>query len=413
MNRHSLTLVCIASATLGSLAAGYFLGNRRGEAAVEAQRAALSNARSLENRALPQMARRGGHGTAEPNAKPRTRAEVAKFLADLKMRTPASAGPSGNLRPGMDDPAAEAALEALSLDDVRTAMDLANEMPPGLERTGLSMALMRRWAREDPMGALGYFESHRDEAGPFGTLWLASVLMPWIETDAPTAAREFARVLHNEHDDILQGSISNAVWMVAEKLRSSDPAGALGYVGSLPEWARESARSAVSKEVHGHGRDAFLNCLRTLPEGPDKTAWQLAAASAMAPVDAPAATRWIDSLGLSEAARHETIRSVFDNWSAHDPRAAVEWAGARLPESEKPGLLAQTVERWAAREPNECGRWLGELPVGPDLDPSLAAFARAVASKDADSASAWADQITDPERRAACQREIKKLTQRE
>ena len=410
MNRHFLAIAAVASATLCSLAVGYSVGTRRGEAAAASQRAAMAGVRQ------PAMAPPANPPDFQPRggqtAKPRTREEVSRFLADLKSRLLQSGGASGSLRIGLNDPVAAEALGTLSLDEVRTAMDLVNEMPPGIDRSGFSMALMQRWAKEDPMGALGYFESHRDAAGPFGTLWLAAIVMPWLESDAPTAAREFARVLGSEQDEILQGSISNAVFMVAEKLRESDPGAALSYVDSLPEWARDSARSAVSKEVHGDRRGEFLNRLRDLPEGPEKTAWQRAAATAMAPVDAPAASQWIDSLGLPESESLATTRAVFEKWIGHDPRSAVEWAAARVPAEEKPGLMAQAVDRWAAREPNDCGRWLGSQPAGPELDLPFASFARAVAAKDPDSAQAWADQITDAGLRAQCQEDIRTRKQR-
>jgi hypothetical protein len=325
---------------------------------------------------------------------------MARFLADLKARLlQPSAASKDSLRIGLNDAAAIEALAALSLEEVRLAMEVVNEMAPGLDRTGFSMALMQRWASEDATGALAYFRTHRDEAGPFGTMWLTAIMIPWMEKEPAAAARELAATLKNEDDDILQGSIGNTVFMVAGKLAQADPGAALRYASDLPDWARDPARSAISKQVHDEGRENFLGAIRALPDGADKTAWQHAAATALAPVDAAAASQWIDSIGRVEEDRREATRAVFEKWKQHDPRAATEWAATRLPEAERSVLVTRAVESWAPREPNECGRWLGELPPGPELDFPVAAFVRSVRGKDPDSARAWAERITDPKLR--------------
>jgi len=158
----------------------------------------------------------------------------------------------------------------------------------------------------------------------------------------------------------------------------------------------------VAKQVHGDGRESFLDRIRALPDGPEKTGWQRAAAAAMAPVSAAAASQWIDSLGVPEAKYHDTTRAVFEKWKQHDPRAATEWASARLPEAERAELVTRAVADWAPREPNDCGRWLSSLESGPHLDGAVATFAGAIAAKDPESARAWAGRITDPALRDRC-----------
>jgi hypothetical protein len=388
----------MAAALGASLFIGHHLGWRRGEAVVAGKIEALGAAHAATPAVPPPP---GAAAKGAERTGPRSRPEMQRFLGDLKGRLTALGAPVGPFSAAFKNPEILEALEGLSLDEVRLALELVREMPFGLERSGLSVALMSRWAREEPSGALAHFRSHRDDAGPFGTLWLTVVMMPWIEKDPLAAAKEFASTLSSEDDDILQGSIGNTVWMVADKLAAADPRAAMRHVAALPEWARDSAYSAVSKQVHGDGRPAFLDSIRAMPDGSEKTAWQRAAATALAPVDAAAASQWIDSVGRVEEDRREATRAVFEKWKQHDPRAATEWAAARLPEPERVLLLTRAIETWAPREPNDCGRWLAEWTPGPQLDPAVAAFVRAVRDKDPESARAWAERITDPQIRAA------------
>jgi hypothetical protein len=407
MKRHLIATLLMAAALGTSILIGHHLGARRGEAAV----ADTLRARAADQAATPVVP--PPPGTAASSAdiqRPRTRADMKRLLDDLQGRLTATGAPVGPFSAAFKNPEILEALNGLSLDEVRLALELVSEMPFGLERSGLSVALLARWAREAPAGALAHFRTHRDDAGPFGTLWLTAVVMPWSEKDPAAAAQALAATLSSEDDDILQGSIGNTVWMVAEKLSAVDPAAAMRHVAELPEWARDSAFSAVAKQVHGDGRQAFLDRIRALPEGPEKTAWQQAAATAMAPVDATAASQWIDSLGLPEAQAHGSTRAVFEKWKQYDPKAATEWAAARLPEKERAGLVTKAVESWAAREPNDCGRWLSSLESGPQLDGAVAAFARAIAAKDPDSARAWAERLTDPQLREESLAQVARLS---
>jgi hypothetical protein len=401
MKRHFVFTVLLSAALGISVILGHYLGNRRGEQTVNARLAEVSGGVPGARPAGPLMPPPPG-GAARPSDQkgPRSRDEMRRFLAELKERLLQSGESGGSLMAATGSQAMTDALDGLSLDEVRLALDLVVALPQGMDRSAFSRALIARWAREDAPGALEHFRAHREDAGAFGTLWLMAIMMPWSEKDPAAAAKAFAATLENEDDDILQGSIGNGVYMVAEKLAQADSEAALSHVSDLPEWARGHARTAVAKQVHGDTRDAFLERLGALPDGAEKTAWQRAAASAMAPVDAAAAGQYIDSLGLSEAGRQETTRAVFEKWAQHDTKTATEWAAGRLPDEARADLMAQAVKTWAPREPNECGRWLGSLEPGPQLDRAMAAFAHTVAAKDLESAKAWAERITDAGLRA-------------
>lgn len=411
MKRHYLVLSLAAITFLSSLFMGHRIGQKRGEARVAAELAAVARQNGLPrgSQAPPLPGGLGQRNRDATPSGPRSREQLEELVESLKSKLFESKVSAGQVGMGINEREMSKALESLSLEEVRLAMAIINEMPPGLHRMAFPMAFVKRWGQEDPAGALEYFRSHRDEASTFAPMWLNSIFMQWADRDAGAAAKALAATLRDEQDDIVQGAIGNTVWFTAEKLTQVNPAAAFQHVSELPEWARDSARSAVAKQVHDARRQAFLESIRSLPTGAEKSAWQNAAATALAPVDAAAAAQWIDSLGLPDSDRNASTRAVFEKWKQHDPQAATAWAMTRLPEVEHPDLLAATAESWAVREPNACARWLGELEPTPQLDPAIAAFAHAIAAKDPESARAWADRITDPSLRNESLARLNKL----
>ena len=403
MKRHHRPVLGFITILAASLIAGRAVGRRVGEHAATAASPPPPPALATAPRAEPSLA-----GTsAAPPARLRSKEAMADFLKDLKTRLIQGAGGTSAVSAGFSDRRIAEELDGLNVAEVALGLDLISEWPPGIGRTGLSIALLSRWAREDPAGAAKYAGSHRDDAGPFGSLWLTAIFPQWAAKNPREAAEAFAATLKDEDDDIARGSLGNAVFMVADKLAEADAAAAFRHVEELPEWARSSARTAIARQVHGTRRQAFLDAIRAMPAGEARTEWHHQAAIAMAPVDASAANAWIDSPGLNPDEKEAANHAVFAQWKTHDPAAAAAWALGRMPASQRPAILAETVKTWAAREPNDCGRWLGQLTQGPEIDPALSAFATATAGKDPASAQAWAERITDEKLRVTTLRNIR------
>lgn len=368
--------------------ASYRFGRASGEAVVQQRLTQLGSANRLEAD-LPGVSAANQADT--PARKPRSRESLTRLLEEWSVGMPPNGASGGAIvRDGM---------KQLSLEEVRLAMDLVLELPQGLARTKLSMALLSRWADEAPAVALDYLHSHRDDAGAFASLWMSAIFPVWAKHDPKAAARAMAATLQGEEDEIVRGSIGNAIFLVAEKLAETDLTDAMNHVSELPEWGQVSGYRAVARQVDGSGRQRFLDTIRAMPPGSGATAWQQAAAAALAPMDAAAATQWIDSLELAPEARERSSQAVFDQWKQHDPRAATAWAMAQLPGEQHPQLIEQAVAGWALREPNECGRWLNEWGQDPRLDAGFAKFASIISAKDPESARAWAARISDPVQR--------------
>ena len=161
----------------------------------------------------------------------------------------------------------------------------------------------------------------------------------------------------------------------------------------------------------------------------DIQAFRIAAVSAWAEADAPAAAEWIagrDELDITMATE------VVHQWAALKPDAAKEWVAAQdfgegtgtvlgavvsgwagrdtekaltwTLEGTEPsdGLVdpvRDAIADWADRDPNAVGKWLGQLAASEWKDQLLDSFATSIAEVSPDAAAAWAVEIANPELR--------------
>ena len=382
MPRVIIPIIIFATALALSIFTGLRLGHRAG-----VENASRHPASQPPAFSAPASSASGADRTPA-RASSRSRDEMTAWLEERKARILQARQPSG--------PALADEFAALTLEEAMLALEQVRTWPSDLTRLGLLNFLLTRLAREDPAAAAAWLKTNSDKTNPaFNAILMGIVYKQWAESDPRTAAPQFAAALHDVTDGFAQSKASNSVFMIAEKLAQADLPAAFRLVQELPEWTRRQAVTAVAKQVHGAGRESFLNAIRTMPPGADATTWQHAAATALAPVDATAAGQWIDSLHLSADESGAAARAVFQDWKSHDPRAATAWAMTRLPAAEHGALVTSTVQSWAQSEPNDCGRWLNELGENPSWDPAFAAFAGEVKRKDPESARAWAARISD------------------
>ena len=86
--------------------------------------------------------------------------------------------------------------------------------------------------------------------------------------------------------------------------------------------------------------------------------------------------------------------------ASDDPEAMANWLVQRSDSDSLPGHAEAAVHFWAREQPNACGEWLHELGLGPQTDRAVEAYARTIIDHDAPSAFAWAQSISNEEKRA-------------
>ncbi len=404
MKRRLIPIAAAAAALLLSVAIGHRAGDAIGEA-----RATQRNAAGGGDKATGRAATAAGNSAGSRTAAH----DVAAWLERMKSRLFQTTASKGSVSVGMGDSAIADEMNDLTLGEVQAALDLVKDWPPGRQRHGMIMALLARWAREDAPAALAYANANRESASPYAAFWFAGVFLSWADKEPQVAADAMVRQFRDESDDIVQGASGNTVFMVMDKLARRDFRAAMKTAADLPEWAQRSAMAAVSRQVNGEGREAFLEAIRQLPDATARETWRQDAALALVRTEPAAASAFLDSFGLPPKELDNATRWVFHAWRLQDAPAAVAWASERLPATERPLLLQNAVTDWAEREPNDCGRWLATLPDGPELDGAFTSFAQAISAKDPESARAWAGRIHDPAHRAAVLAELAKGGQKE
>ena len=111
------------------------------------------------------------------------------------------------------------------------------------------------------------------------------------------------------------------------------------------------------------------------------------------------AESWLESQDLPGPARAKLEDTIAQAWALDDPRVAAEW----LDEQAGPAAghrLRAVIGLWADWGPVECAKWLNqEIQQGQNMDGSIDAFARNIASKEPGTAISWAAHIRDGEQR--------------
>ena len=88
------------------------------------------------------------------------------------------------------------------------------------------------------------------------------------------------------------------------------------------------------------------------------------------------------------------------------PRPWQNWLVERADPDSIQGNLEVSVHFWASDQPNACGEWLHEIGLGPETDRAVEAYTLVIGDHDAPSAFAWAQSITDVDKRASTIEEV-------
>ncbi|MGE4651103.1 MAG: hypothetical protein AAEJ53_09470 [Myxococcota bacterium] len=240
---------------------------------------------------------------------------------------------------------------------------LAN-FPKGFARdpeVGLSTAL-RRWAREDPKGAMEHMTAKgarypRDVS-------LAPFVRGWMESG----------------DDSL--------WHYVEEL----PSGPL----------RLQILEVIADEmVFQRGPDATMRIAEALPDDAlDRLKLQFfrRVAAALALREPAKAREWAERYRGSEFGEG-LMRHVVGRWAAREPAAALSWLGGLSPDKEQAEATSLAYGMWIQRNRDSAMAWMAELGVRPSLEPAWSMYAVEVSREDPLAGIALLSDVEDSERR--------------
>ena len=221
--------------------------------------------------------------------------------------------------------------------DPRAALQAAQQLAPGLMRTGSSST---------------YRERQRDH-----------------ETAVIAALRELARVA---------------------------PAEAIAFLDRSDARLRGRARHVVYEGWGHYDHEAALARLTTLPEK-DQAALVPAVFLGWAQTDAAAAAAYADGLedgSIKNRIIKNIAQGVLSTWDPENPAERANWAVTALPESAQQAVLTQVYNRWAQADPAAAATHLlaSRAGTGESGTAMLSAITRQWAQRDPDAALAWVDK---------------------
>lgn len=247
------------------------------------------------------------------------------------------------------------------------------------------------WAESEPEAAGDWFLENTDGAVLEDAVW--EVLEAWGRKD-PEEALKWSEKL----DDYTKSSI---LFGLAEGWGAVDPAGA----------------AAAGMEMKGEIRYDFLTSVATQwagsdPEGLGTWAKSLLSEELRFGVFSEMGETWAQSDPLAAAAWSATLEDGSDRyymqsgiaigWSEHDPAGAVEWAVGNVKNPEELNeMLGDIVFNWTNLDPAGTSEWLDSQPTGAEKDTILEVFSDTVSARDPMAAVAWANQISDDDKRLA------------
>ena len=298
----------------------------------------------------------------------------------------------------------------------------SSEKIPGYDnREKYFGTVLRTWGETDGRNAAEWaLQEYKGEKLSDALYYVAD---GWAESD-PEAAGEWFLA---QTDGVI---LEDAVWEVLEAWGRKDPEKALAWSEKLDDYTKSSvlfglaegwgavdpvAAAKAGMQMEGGLRQEFLTSVATQwagsdPEALGRWAQSLDSESLRASIlsemgeiwgesDPAAATEWIGSL------ENESDRIYFQNgmgigWSEHDPGGALEWV---IDNVKNPQVLSEMVGdivfNWTNLDPAGTTEWLEQRPAGSEKDAILEMFSDGIVSTDPMAAVAWANEISDAEKR--------------
>lgn len=268
--------------------------------------------------------------------------------------------------PQMQLTALSAALRDLNSENVHSVVAAIESQWPRLrENSAIYELVLRRWAAFDGLASVNYSMEALD-----GDLRLdggVAALRSWAKREPAIVALHLQGMREAYGKDYL-------IYDYAQAYVDQHPSAALEWTSSLSDDYRSTAvRHAI--------RRWLLN-------------------------DSTVATNWV-ALNTSSLRDTPALRLT----AVHLARQGVGKVDAfvrALPAEDMSGAMVAAVDWLAKYQPNAVSEWLNQYESSTTLDPVFAAFSKAIATRDPESALSWADAIDDPLMRAAFQDEVHK-----
>ena len=261
--------------------------------------------------------------------------------------------------------------------------------------------LFGAWLERDPISALS--EVRRVEVLRSDSSRVGAAFYQWASNDPSAAASLLARVLDGRQSDpasnppfldgvnppdfllsVVSGLASSDPRLAATTLRAAQasPVRTSGFEVLMQDWY--PAQPAAAREWSGSIDDAETRAL----------ALSVVATKAGQRDDLDASLSW--AMGLSGDDQLIALESLTGQWSQRRAVDAFEWVGGLSDESLKLALMPAVIRHVTIVDPGAAADWLNQYDAAPEMDASVAAYAKAIQFVNPPAALGSAEAITDP-----------------
>lgn len=278
--------------------------------------------------------------------------------------------------------------------DVEAELRAVAAMEWGPEAEARLKRVLVLWASSDPDAALSY--ALRIESRRAGTAAVNAVLTDWARRD-PLAAFDW----YMQNLSSLPGRPDNTIGELFVGMANASLESAMTSLNKLPtDSMRNKALRAIINEYVAKGDAGRLEMY--FNSRGDTAALSLLAAAqieSIALYKPEAAAAWIATL-TDRYVRLKAVNTLIDKWGYDNPVRAAQWV-AGLPRDEYWSEFVERMTRiWAREFPDSAAAWLLSLsPPSEQLDAAIQTLVSIVLKANPAGAMAWADVITDPDRR--------------
>lgn len=304
--------------------------------------------------------------------------------------------------------------------------------------------LIRRWAGEDPQGALARLKLLNHSADKHNLI--TNVISIWAQQDAELALQAAINIggsnnyayaalstlaktdgiraleLTNQYHDKLDPTI---VSQVMQTWASSDPKSAAAYIeqqggGQMVKSARQIAwhytlqhpddayrwaeRVGLLEDgnLASHMGNALVqsdlnkaeDIFAQLPPSASRDGLFTSIVRQRSKIDIAQTYKWLTDFS-DEPKFMEARNNLLYEWSRRDPQASSEVILAMENNPNRSGHLSSVATNWYDRSPEQALRWLYALPIGNLRDRTIASLAHKVGRSDAEEAANIAAEISD------------------
>ncbi len=342
---------------------------------------------------------------AELNQKVATRMETVRSRRARRENTktipPESDSIAGSLdrwgyfwsRHGRDHPETRKSHEKLAKVSPEDVFKACREIEKPDKRKRLADFAVNLLGKEHPRRCLAFVAG--EEVSRQANL-VRAVLIYWVKS-APDAAVAWFLDRHREESALVGGGNDRTFDALVAQVISKLPQGnRLAFASQLIGEARQ--RVAIRQILIEFDESMLEREGNSILQEMGDAAFRALLANEMAVTlaesDLNTAKDWADDLqGVGARCVDAAHAGVARQWLGSNGAEAADWWLAKRGGAPVAEVYEAIVRVWAPLSPNDCGKWLGSQPSGSVLDGARAAFARAIAERDRDSAEVWANAI--------------------